>query len=107
MDVLVVPILQLLGTIVRLYSWVVFIYVIIHWLVNFGIVNHYNNFVVTLQRMTDQLVEPALRPLRRFLPQLSSIDLAPLVLILLLYFIGNVIGMLILKFMIPNEILIR
>ena len=107
MDVLLVPILQLLGTVIRFYSWVVFIYVIIHWLVNFGIVNRYNNFVMTIQRITDQLTEPALRPLRRILPQFSSLDLSPLVLILLLYFLENVIGMLIMKLMISSEVPIQ
>ena len=104
MDVLLVPILQLLGTVIKLYTWIVFIHVIIHWLINFGIVNRYSNLVITLERITDQLTEPVLRPLRRILPQFSGLDLAPLALILLLYFVQNVIGMLILKLMIPHEV---
>ena len=104
MDVLLVPILQLLGTVIRLYTWVVFTYVIINWLLNFGIINRYNSFVIVIQRITDQLTAPVLQPLRRVLPQFASFDLSPLVLILLLYLVQNVIGLVILKLMVTNSI---
>ena len=38
-----------------------------------------------------KLTEPALRPIRRLLPNMGGLDLSPVVLILLLYFIRDLI----------------
>ena len=104
MDVLWIPFLKLMGTIIHLYTWVVMILVILNWLTNFGLVNRYNPFIINLLKVLDQLTAPVLRPLQRILPTFGNLDLSPLVLLLILYFLENVISMLILKAMIPNEV---
>jgi YggT family protein len=38
-----------------------------------------------------QLTEPVLRPIRRVLPTMSGLDLSPVVLILIIFFIQSVI----------------
>ena len=56
------------------------------WLVAFKVVNTQNRFVYMAGDFLHRVTEPALRPIRRFLPNLGGIDLSPIVLILLLLF---------------------
>jgi YggT family protein len=97
MDVIVVPLLQMIHMIIHLYIWVIIAAVVLNWLTLFDVVNNYNRVVVILGDALFKLTEPLLAPLRGVLPHLGGLDLAPMVLILLLYFVESVIGMLIVK----------
>lgn len=91
MDVILIPLLQVISIAIELYVWALIISVILSWLVAFNVVNTRNRFVWTVGDFLDRITEPALRPIRRVLPSLGGIDLSPLVLILLLYFIQGVL----------------
>ncbi|MDB9719022.1 YggT family protein [Candidatus Pelagibacter sp.] len=73
--------------ILKLYSYVVIANVVISWLVSFNIINTQNRFVYSILEMTYRLTEPMLNMIRRFLPNLGSLDIAPVVLLLLIWFI--------------------
>jgi len=73
--------------ILKLYSYVVIVNVVISWLVSFNIINTQNRFVYSILEMTYRLTEPTLNRIRRFLPNLGSIDIAPVILLLLIWFI--------------------
>ena len=73
--------------ILKLYSYVVIANVVISWLVSFNIINTQNRFVYSILEMTYRLTEPRLNRIRRFLPNLGSLDIAPVVLLLLIWFI--------------------
>jgi YggT family protein len=74
-----------------LYTWIIIASAIFSWLYAFGVVNPSNQFVGTIGRMLYQLTEPALRPIRRFLPAMGGLDLSPIVLLLLIFLIERVI----------------
>jgi YggT family protein len=97
MDVIGVPLLQLINMIVHIYIWLIIANVILNWLTVLGIVNNYNHIVALIGDILFKLTEPLLAPLRRILPPLGGLDLTPMILILALYFIRNVIEMLIVK----------
>jgi YggT family protein len=86
------PLIHVVLIAIKLYIWVVIGWVIMSWLVNFNVVNRSNRLVYALGDILYRLTEPALKPIRRFLPNLSGIDLSPLVLILLLIFVQQVLG---------------
>ncbi|MDB0046162.1 YggT family protein [Candidatus Pelagibacter sp.] len=73
--------------ILKLYSYVVIANVVISWLVSFNIINTQNRFVYSILEMTYRLTEPMLSRIRRFLPNLGSLDIAPVILLLLIWFI--------------------
>jgi YggT family protein len=50
-----------------------------------------------VRMILDRVVEPMLRPIRRFIPSMSGLDFSPLVLIILLQIIGSVLRRLILS----------
>jgi YggT family protein len=86
------PLLSILNIAIDLYIWVIIISAVLTWLVQFGVVNTRNQFVSMLGEFLWRATEPALRPLRRFVPNLGGIDISPVILILLLIFVQMVIG---------------
>ncbi len=81
--------LNLVDTIISIYTWLVIISVILSWLIAFSVINTYNQFIAMLRDFLYRATEPALRPIRRILPDLGGFDLSPVVLILLLVFLRN------------------
>jgi len=79
----------LLDSIITIYLWIIIINAILSWLVAFNIFNTQNRFVFAVLNATHQLTDPVLNKIRRFIPNLGSIDISPVVLILLLIFIRN------------------
>ena len=82
---------NLISTVISLYIWVIVINAIMSWLIAFNVVNMRNRFVYTVMDTLHRLTEPALRPIRRFLPDLGGIDISPVILILLLIFAQNLL----------------
>ena len=84
-------ILILFDNVISLYIWILIINVIISWLVAFNVLNTSNRFVYSLLDISYKLTAPPLNYIRRFLPNLGSIDISPIILILALMFIRNLV----------------
>ena len=82
-----IAIFYLILQILKLYSYVVIANVIISWLIAFNILNTYNRFVNSILELTYRLTDPFLNRIRRFLPNLGSLDISPIILLLLIWFI--------------------
>lgn len=77
--------------VLQLYVWIVIISAVLSWLIAFNVVNTSNRFVYMVADALYRITEPALRPIRRFIPDLGGIDISPIVLILLIFFIQSVV----------------
>ena len=86
-----VALITLILTIINIYIYIVIIGVIMSWLVAFNIINLSNPFIQMVMRFLNAAIDPVLRPIRSVIPDLGGVDLSPLILILLLYFIKNLI----------------
>ena len=84
-------ILILFDNIVSIYIWILIINAIISWLVAFNVLNTSNRFVYSVLDVSYRLTAPPLNYVRRFLPNLGSIDISPVVLILALMFLRNLV----------------
>ena len=73
--------------ILKLYSYVVIANVVISWLIAFNVLNTQNRFVYSILEMTYRLTCPILNKIRSFLPNLGSLDISPIILLLLIWFI--------------------
>ena len=82
-----IAIFYLVLQILKLYSYIVITNVIISWLVSFNVLNTQNRFVYSILDLTYRLTEPFLNKIRRFLPNLGTLDISPVVLLLLIWFI--------------------
>tara|TARA_B100000749_G_scaffold141037_1_gene108156 strand:- start:274 stop:564 length:291 start_codon:yes stop_codon:yes gene_type:complete len=81
----------LLDSIITIYLWIIIINAILSWLVAFNVLNTQNRFVFSVLDATYKLTDPALNKIRRFIPTFGSIDISPVILILLLIFLRNII----------------
>lgn len=84
-------ILEIILMLLDLYWWVVLATIVLSWLFAFNVINGRNQFVDTVWRVLNNLTEPVLKPIRRFLPNIGGLDLSPIVLFLGIYFIQRVI----------------
>jgi YggT family protein len=85
-------VIWLVSTVISIYIWVLIIQVVISWLVAFNVINTRNRFVFMVADAAYKITEPALRPIRRILPNFGGLDLSPVVLILLLGFIQRLLA---------------
>ena len=85
-------ILVLFNDIVRLYIWVLVINAAASWLVAFNVINTNNRFVYSVLEISYKLTDPPLRYIRSFMPNLGTVDISPIVLILALVFLRNFIN---------------
>ena len=81
----------LLDSIITIYLWIIIINAVLSWLVAFNILNTQNRFVFSVLDATYKMTDPALNRIRRFIPTFGSIDVSPVILILLLMFLKNLI----------------
>ena len=84
-------VLILFDNIINLYIWVLIIHVIFSWLVAFNVLNTSNRFVYSVLDISYKLTAPPLNFIRKFLPNLGSIDISPVILILGLMFLRNLV----------------
>ena len=71
----------------NIYKWIVIANVIISWLVAFNVLNTQNRFVYSILELTYRLTDPFLNKIRRFLPNLGALDISPVVLLVLIWFL--------------------
>ena len=73
--------------ILKLYSYIVIANVLISWLIALNVVNTQNRFIYSILELTYRLTNPILNKIRRFLPNLGTLDISPIILLLLIWFI--------------------
>ena len=82
-----IAIFYLVLQILKLYSYVVIVNVVVSWMIAFNILNTQNRFVYSILELSYRLTDPILNKIRRFLPNLGSLDISPIILLLLIWFI--------------------
>lgn len=80
------PFIDLIANAIHLYILCVVVWAVLATLISFKIVNAYQPVVQKVMYALNRLVEPALKPIRKYLPDLGGIDISPIILILLLNF---------------------
>ena len=83
--------LAFISYLLTLYIYILIASAILSWLVAFNVVNSRNNVVATIGQLLYRITEPVLRPIRNLLPDLGGIDISPIVVILVIYFIQSVV----------------
>lgn len=74
-----------------IYTWIIIASAVFSWLYAFNVVNSRNSFVASVGEFLYKVTEPALRPIRRVLPNLGTIDISPIILLLIIFFIRQFI----------------
>ncbi len=84
-------VLSLLDSVIYFYIWILIINAVLSWLVAFNVLNIQNRFVYTVLEFSYKITAPPLNIIRKYLPNFGSIDISPVILILLLYFVRNLV----------------
>lgn len=83
--------LGLIIQIINLYQFLLLVYIIATWLVNFNIINTSNRFVYSIMGILYRLCEPSLNIVRRYIPNFGNLDISPVIVYLGLWFLKNLI----------------
>ena len=83
--------IQILQVLLNVVWWIIMVQFVLSLLIVFNVINTSNNFVSSLHYGLDRLTEPMYRPLRRVLPNISGIDLAPLVVLVAIRILDSII----------------
>lgn len=75
----------------NIYWWILIAAAVFSWLYAFNVVNPRNQFVGMIGNFLYRLTEPVLRPIRRILPDLGGVDLSPIVVLLLIFFVQRLL----------------
>jgi YggT family protein len=84
-----VALVHLIDNVITLYIWILIFAAVLSWLVAFNVVNTRNRLVYVMGDFLYRITEPALRPIRRFIPSMGGIDISPIILMLLLWFLRD------------------
>ena len=86
-----VALIQTLLLALDIYWWLIIASAIFSWLFAFNVINSRNQVVAMIGDFLYRVTEPALRPIRRILPDLGGIDISPIILLLILFFVRQLI----------------
>ena len=86
-----IALIQTLVFALDIYWWLLILSAIFSWLYAFNVINSRNQFVGMIGDFLFRVTEPALRPIRRFLPDLGGIDISPIILLLIIFFLRQFI----------------
>ena len=84
-------VIALIDQIINIYVWTLLVYIGVGWLVAFRVINPWQPVVRVTNDLLARIHEPLLRQVRRFLPDLGSIDISPIILFLVAQFIRNLL----------------
>jgi YggT family protein len=83
--------LDVILLVLQLYTYVIIAVAILSWLIAFHVINIHNDFVRSIWNGLNALTEPLLRPIRRWLPNFGGLDISPIILLLIIFFIQRLI----------------
>lgn len=82
-----IAILRTVDLVLDIYTWIIIASAVFSWLYAFKVVNTNNRFIGAVGEFLYKVTEPVLRPIRKILPDLGGIDISPIVLLLIIFFI--------------------
>jgi len=87
-----IALLQTISMLLSIVWWIFLIMIIMSWLINFNVINTRNQFVATVWRVVNQITDPILRPIRKIVPPLGGLDLSPIIVFVIIFFLQSFIA---------------
>jgi YggT family protein len=87
-----IALLQTISMLLSIVWWIFLIMIIMSWLINFNVINTRNQFVDAVWRIVNQITEPILRPIRRIVPPVGGLDLSPIIVFVIIFFLQSFIA---------------
>jgi YggT family protein len=80
---------QTIDLALSIFTWLLIGSAVFSWLYAFNVVNPRNQAVAMIGNALYRVTEPALRPIRRFMPDLGGVDISPIVLLVVIFFLRS------------------
>ncbi len=90
--------LDVILLVLQAYIWLLIAAAILSWLIAFNVVNTRNQVVSLIGEFLYRITEPVLRPIRSVMPNLGGIDISPIIVIPIIFFLQSVI----IRYIYPN-----
>jgi YggT family protein len=87
-----IALLQTISMLLNIVWWIFLIMIIMSWLINFNVINTRNQFVAGVWRALNQVTDPILRPIRRIIPPMGGLDLSPIAVFIIIFFLQQFIA---------------
>ncbi len=87
-----IALLMTISMILTIIWWIFLIMIIMSWLINFNVINTRNQFVAAVWRIVNQITEPILKPIRRIVPPVGGLDLSPIIVFVIIFFLQSFIA---------------
>ncbi|HEY0853866.1 MAG TPA: YggT family protein [Devosia sp.] len=84
-----IALLMTISMILTIIWWIFLIMIIMSWLINFNVINTRNQFVASVWRIVNQITEPILKPIRRIVPPVGGLDLSPIIVFVIIFFLQS------------------
>ncbi|MFC0284322.1 YggT family protein [Camelimonas abortus] len=84
-------ILDVVMVVLDIYTWLIIASAVLSWLIAFNVINMRNDLARSVWNFLERVTEPALRPIRNVLPNLGGVDVSPVILLLIIFFVQRVI----------------
>lgn len=89
---LLYTLVEIVGYLISIIVMLVIVQFVLSLLIAFNVVNMHNQLVESLWKAVNALLDPMLKPIRRFMPDTGMMDLSPMVLIILLQILRIILG---------------
>ena len=77
--------------ILNIYTWIIIASAVFSWLYAFNVINSSNAFVNQVAGFLYRATEPVYRPIRKFIPDLGGIDITPIIVLIIIFFLQRLI----------------
>src|SRR5215217_6993686 len=84
-----IALLMTISMILTIIWWIFLIMIIMSWLINFNVINTRNQFVASVWRIVNQITDPILKPIRRIVPPVGGLDLSPIIVFVIIFFLQS------------------
>ncbi len=85
-------ILDVILVILNIITWIIIIQAVLSWLLMFNVISLNNPTVRSIWSGLERMTEPVYRPIRNMLPQMQGLDITPLIVLLIIFFLRSVIA---------------
>jgi YggT family protein len=98
MDVIIYPLLKILLLLIEVYRWALIVYVVVHFLMVFNLINQKNQFIDSVYGFLHRIIDPLAEKIRKYIPVVGGIDFSILGLFLIIYFVQEMVSRILVKY---------
>ena len=92
MGLLLIPVIDVLGFVLSLYFKIVVVDVVLYWMLQYKLVTIHNKYAEKFVEILKKLTEPVYAKIRAKIKPFADFDASPFILLLILYFIGQLLN---------------